>query len=133
MHPTSTLGDALRPVPRHDGTVDLLIAHDRFHDQFCADLPAAEAGLMATTQRLIAQAALEEQSGPRPLWQHVPSSFVIGAEDRNIPAALQRSLAERAQSRRTVEIPGASHAVAVSHPNETADLILQAAHVGAAA
>src|SRR5690606_28588690 len=40
--PGSTLGDALRPVPRQDGGVDLLIARDRFHAQFCADLPALE-------------------------------------------------------------------------------------------
>jgi pimeloyl-ACP methyl ester carboxylesterase len=32
-----------------------------------------------------------------------------------------------------VEIPGASHAVAVSHPDETADLVLEAARVRAAA
>lgn len=131
--PGSTLGDALAPIPHADGSADLLIAHDRFHEQFCADLPAAEAGLMAATQRPIAQAALEEQAGPDPLWKRAPAYFVIGAEDRNIPAALQRSLAERANARRTVEIAGASHAVAVSHPDETADLILEAAGVRAAA
>ncbi|HEY6762619.1 MAG TPA: alpha/beta hydrolase [Baekduia sp.] len=131
--PGSTLGDALRPVPHGDGTVDLLIARDRFHDQFCADLSAHEAGLMSITQRPVAQAALEEPSGPDPLWRHVPSSFVIGVEDRNIPAALQRALAQRANALRTVEVPGASHAVAVSHPAETADLILDAAALRLAA
>jgi pimeloyl-ACP methyl ester carboxylesterase len=130
--PGSTLGDALAPVPHGDGTADLLIARDRFHEQFCADVPDADAELMAATQRPVAQAALEEQSGPRPLWRSVPSSFVISAEDRNIPAALQRSFAERANARRTVEIAGASHAVAVSHPDETAELILDAARLAAA-
>jgi pimeloyl-ACP methyl ester carboxylesterase len=131
--PGSTLGAALQPIPHRDGTIDLLIAHDRFHAQFCADLPAAEAGLMAATQRPVTQAALEEPAGARPLWKEIPSYFVIGAEDRNIPAALQRSLAERANALRTVEIAGASHAVAVSHPEETADLILEAAALRAAA
>jgi pimeloyl-ACP methyl ester carboxylesterase len=131
--PGSTLGDAVRPIPHRDGTADLVIAHDRYHEQFCADLPASTAGLMAATQRPVAQAALEEQSGPEPLWRRIPSYFVIGSEDRNIPAALLRSLAERANARRTVEIAGASHAVAVSHPAETADLILEAARIGAAA
>jgi pimeloyl-ACP methyl ester carboxylesterase len=131
--PGSTLGDALTPIPHEDGSADLVIVHDRFHEQFCADLPAAEAGLMAATQRPIAQAALEEQAGPDPLWRRAPTYFVIGAEDRNNPAALQRSLAERANAQRTVEIPGASHAVAVSHPDETADLVLEAARVRAAA
>jgi pimeloyl-ACP methyl ester carboxylesterase len=131
--PGSTLGDALAPIPHEDGSADLVIAHDRFHEQFCADLPAAEAGLMAATQRPVAQAALEEQAGPDPLWRRAPTYFVIGTEDRNIPAALQRSLAERANAQRTVEIPGASHAVAVSHPDETADVVLEAARVRAAA
>ena len=49
------------------------------------------------------------------------------------PAALQRFMAERAGARRTVEIPGASHAITVSHPEETAELILQAAALPATA
>ena len=57
----------------------------------------------------------------------VPSWFLIGEQDRTIPAALQRFMAERAGARRAVEIPGASHAAAVSHPQETAELILEAA------
>ena len=101
--------------------------HDRFHDQFCADVPAPEAARMAATQRPVTLEALTEPSGDRPLWRELPSWFVIGEQDRNIPAALQRFMAERAGARRTVEIPGASHAVAVSHPEATADLILEAA------
>jgi len=127
MFPGSTLGDAVRPVPLHDGTTDLYIATERFHAQFCADVPAPEAARMAATQRPVTQEALTEPSGGRPLWRELPSWFVIGEQDRNIPAALQRFLAERAGARRTIEIPGASHAVAVSHPQETAEVILQAA------
>lgn len=127
--PGSTLADALQPIPRHDGSVDLAIASDKFHAQFCADVPEREAALMAATQRPVAQAALEEQSGPHPLWRSVPSCFFIGTEDRNIPAALQRSLAERARSRRTVEVEGGSHAVAVAQPEAVAQLILEAAQV----
>jgi len=124
--PGSTLGDAVRPVPLHDGATDLYIMTERFHAQFCADVPAPEAARMAATQRPVTQEALTEPSG-RPLWRELPSWFVIGEQDRNIPAALQRFLAERAGARRTIEIPGASHAVAVSHPQETAEVILQAA------
>ena len=42
-------------------------------------------------------------------------------------------LAERAGARRTLEIPGASHAALVSQPQATADLILEAAAVPAVA
>jgi pimeloyl-ACP methyl ester carboxylesterase len=131
--PGSTLGDALRPVPRSDGTTDLYITTERFHEQFCADVPAPQAARMAATQRPVTQEALTEPSGERSLWREVPSWFLIGAEDRNIPAALQRFMAERAGARRAIEIPGASHAVSVSYPEATADLILQAATLPAVA
>ena len=79
------------------------------------------------------QEALFAPSGERPLWRELPSWFVFGEEDRNIPAELQRFMAERAGARRTLEIPGASHAVTVSQPQATADLILEAAALPAAA
>jgi pimeloyl-ACP methyl ester carboxylesterase len=131
--PGSTLGETLRPVQRGDGTTDLYIVAERFHAQFCADVPASEAARMAVTQRPVTLEALTEPSGARPLWREVPSWFLIGEQDVTIPAALQRFMAERAGARRAMEIPGASHAAAVSHPEETADLILQAAALPATA
>jgi pimeloyl-ACP methyl ester carboxylesterase len=127
MFPGSTLGDALRPVPRSDGTTDLYITTERFHEQFCADVPAPQAARMAATQRPVTQEALTEPSGERPLWREVRSRFVIGEEDRNIPAALQHYMAKRAGAHSTVEIPGASHAITVSHPQAVAHQILEAA------
>ena len=131
--PGSTLGDALQGVLRGDETTDLTIAQERFHEQFAADVPAAQAARMAVTQRPITRAALLEPSGARPLWREIPSWFVFGEEDRNIPKALQHFMAERAQAHRTIEIPGASHAVPVAPPGATAHLILEAAAVRAAA
>jgi pimeloyl-ACP methyl ester carboxylesterase len=133
--PGSTLGDALRPVHRSNGTTDLYIDREIFHEQFCADVPAAEAARMAATQRPVTLEALQAPSGERPLWKQVPSWFLVAGQDRNIPAALQHFMAGRAEARRTVELPSASHAAAVSHPDATARLILEAAAapVGAAA
>jgi len=126
--PGSMLGEAtLRPVPRSDGTTDLFIVQDRFHDLFCPDVPAPRAARMAATQRPATQEALVEPSGERPLWKELPSWFLIGEDDRIIPAALQHFMAERAGARRTTEIPGASHAALVSHPDTTSQLILEAA------
>ena len=133
VFPGSTLGDALQPVPRSDGTTDLTIVEDRFHEQFCADVPAPQAARMAATQRPVTQEALVEPSGERPLWQELPSWFVFGEEDRNIPKELEHYMAERANAHRTIEIPGASHAVSVAHPGATAHLILDAAALHAAA
>jgi pimeloyl-ACP methyl ester carboxylesterase len=115
------------PIPRSDGTTDLRIVAETFHAQFCADVPADQAARMAVAQRPATQEALVEPSGERSLWQHVPSWFVFGEEDRNIPAALEHFLADRAGARRTIEIPGASHALPVSQPDAVAALILDAA------
>jgi pimeloyl-ACP methyl ester carboxylesterase len=121
-------------VPRRDGTTDLYIDREIFREQFCADVPAPEAARLAATQRPVTLQALEEPSGERPLWKQLPSWWLIGGEDRNIPPALQHFMAHRAGARRTVELPTASHAAPVSHPDNTAHLILEAtAPVAAAA
>jgi len=128
MFPGSMVGpETVWPVPRSDGTTDFYIAPDSFHDIFCPDVADPRATLMATTQRPATQEALTEPSGDHPLWKDVPSWFVIGEEDRIIPAALQRFEAERAGARRVVEIAGASHAAAVSQPGAVAELITTAA------
>ena len=133
MFPGSMLGpETARPVPRSDGTTDLHVAPDRFHAIFCQDVPAPQAALMAITQRPATQEALTEPSGDHPLWKDVPSWFVIGEEDHIIPAALQHYMAERAHAHGTLEIPGASHAITVSHPKAVARQILEASAVAAA-
>jgi pimeloyl-ACP methyl ester carboxylesterase len=124
--PGSTLSGVLQRVTRSDGATDLFIARDRFHAQFAADLPAPQAARMAATQRPVAEAALAEPAGARPLWKELPSWFLFGSEDRSIPAAAQRFMAERAGAHRTIEIPGASHAIPESQPEATAAFILDA-------
>jgi pimeloyl-ACP methyl ester carboxylesterase len=133
MFPGSTLAETLLPVQRSDRTTDLSIRLDRFHDQFCADVPTPQAARMGATQRPVAQEALGAPSGERPLWRERPSSFVFGEDDRTIPAALQRHMALRAGAHRTIEIPGASHAIPVAHPGTTAQLILETTAQRAAA
>jgi pimeloyl-ACP methyl ester carboxylesterase len=126
--PGGTLGETLQPVPLVGGGTDLYITQDRYHAQFCADVADAEAKLLAMTQRPITEAALSEPSGD-PLWRSVPSWFVFGDEDRNIPVGAHRLMAERAGSKRTIEVPGASHVVGLTHPDTTAELIAEAARV----
>lgn len=125
--PGSTLAETLVRVPVADGGTDTYISQDRYHQQFCADLPAEQAALMAVGQRPITEGALFEPLGGEALWRSVPSWFVFGDLDRNIPVGAHRIMAERAGSRRTVEIPGASHTVGISYPAEVADLVLEAA------
>jgi pimeloyl-ACP methyl ester carboxylesterase len=125
--PGGTLGEALAPpVKLADGGVDLYIDQAKFHDQFAHDVPAGQAALMAAGQRPITEAALTEKSG-EPAWKSLPSYFVYGDGDKNIPAKALGFMAERAGSKRTVVVKGASHVVMVSHPQVVAELILEAA------
>jgi pimeloyl-ACP methyl ester carboxylesterase len=134
MFPGSMLGEAtVRPVPRGDGTTDFYVAPDSFPDVFCQDVAAPQAARMAVTQRPATQEALVEPSGERPLWKAVPSWFLIGEEDRIIPSALQHYMAGRADARRVVQLPAASHAAPVSQPRAVVDLILEASRLPVAA
>ncbi|GAB3872677.1 alpha/beta hydrolase [Kibdelosporangium lantanae] len=124
--PGSTLGGTISANPLGDGTNDLTIQQDKFRDQFAADVPPQDAALMAATQRPVRDAALTAPAGEA-AWHTIPSWFLIPTADKNIPLEAQRFMATRANSRHTVEIRGASHSVAVSHPGETANLIVEAA------
>jgi pimeloyl-ACP methyl ester carboxylesterase len=125
--PGSTLGAALAPpVALPDGGKDLYIRQERFHAQFAADLPAADAAAAAVAQRPVTAAALDEPSGA-PTWASIPSWSVYGSADRNIPPEAMAFMARRARARRIVEVDGASHVVMASHPDEVARLIVEAA------
>jgi pimeloyl-ACP methyl ester carboxylesterase len=125
--PGSTLGPTLAPpVSLPDGGKDLYIQQDKFHHQFAADVPDADAKLMATTQRPITEAALnEKQTGAA--WKHIPSWFIYGDNDKNIPPEASAFMAARAHTQETVVIKGASHVVMVSNPEPVAKLIESAA------
>ncbi|MBW9118337.1 alpha/beta hydrolase [Rhizobium cauense] len=124
--PGGTLGQALAaPVKLADGGIDLSIDQSKFHEQFAHDVSADEAALMAVSQRPITQAALTEKSGD-PAWKALPSYFIYGDGDKNIPAKALGFMAERAGSKHTVVVKGASHVVMVSQPEAVADLIEEA-------
>lgn len=125
--PGSTLGGTLAaPVPLGGGGNDLYIQQSRFPAQLAADVPLADAKLMAAAQRPVTQAALAEPAGD-PAWKTIPSWFVYGSLDLNIPPAAHAFMAARAKSKHTVVVGGASHVVMVSHPREVASLIEEAA------
>jgi pimeloyl-ACP methyl ester carboxylesterase len=127
LAPGSTLAETLVPVPLTSGGADTYIAPEKYHHQFAADLSAEQARLMAITQRPVTDSALGEPSGDDPLWRSVPSWFLFGELDHNIPAGAHQIMAARAKARGTVEIAGASHVVGISHPAETVRVILEAA------
>lgn len=96
----------------------------QFHAYFAADLPAEQAAFMAQSQvrnlagnfKAIITAAA---------WRTKPSWMLVAGADRIINPALERWYAKRANSK-VVEVPGASHCIYISHPQQAARLIQQA-------
>ncbi|MEU5962271.1 alpha/beta hydrolase [Micromonospora parva] len=124
--PGSTLADTLVQYPVSTGGNEVAIAQDRYHAQFCADASGNMAALMARTQRPITEQALGDQLTGDPAWRSLPSWFVFGDLDKNIPVEAHRFMAERANPRGQRELVGGSHAMAVAQPSEVAESIIEA-------
>ena len=108
--------------------VEFAIDPAKFHDAFAADLPKAQADVMAATQRPVAAAAFTELNGV-PAWKNLPSWAVIATGDKAAGSDVVRSMAARAGAT-SLEVQG-SHVIMVSQPKAVTDVILQA--VGAIA
>ena len=128
-----TLGETLVAFDLPDGDKDLYIAQDKYRSQFSADVSEQESARMAATQRPIVESALNDVA-TKAAWKTIPSWFLFGELDKNIPVTMHRFMAERAGSRRTVEIAGGSHSVGIPEAAQVAELIEEAAAatVGAA-
>jgi pimeloyl-ACP methyl ester carboxylesterase len=116
--------DALVPRPFPQGT-DLYVDTAKFRALFAADIPARTAAQMATAQRPVVLAAIQEKS-TAPAWKTIPSWYLIGRQDQVISPDAQRFMAKRAHSH-TVQI-NSSHVSYISHPAAVTKLILDAAH-----
>jgi pimeloyl-ACP methyl ester carboxylesterase len=124
----SVLNSALVPLhyPAADGgepAVEFAINPARFHDAFAADLPAVEAGVLAATQRPVAELAFSEPTGA-PAWKNLPSWAVVATADKAAGTDVIRSMAKRAGATIT-EVEG-SHVVMISQPQAVTDVILDA-------
>jgi pimeloyl-ACP methyl ester carboxylesterase len=97
----------------------------QFREYFAADLPAEQAAFMARSQ-VLNRAENFKGVISTPAWRSKPSWMLVAGSDRTINPDLERWYATRAGSHK-VEVPGASHAVYVSHPKEVAALIEEAA------
>jgi pimeloyl-ACP methyl ester carboxylesterase len=124
----SLVGPSIRPVPftGPDGTegVDLYLDREAFHEAFAADVDPQTAAVMAAAQRPYAVAAFAGTPSGSLAWKTLPCWYLLGTEDKAIPPALQRFMAERANAT-IVEVP-ASHVSFVSQPEAATQLILQA-------
>lgn len=98
-----------------------------FPNAFVQDIDPNEASIMAVEQKPIHKSALVANSGP-PAWKQIPSWFQISENDRIIPPDVERNFAERMNAT-TISI-NSSHASLVSHPDQVAELILNATKGG---
>jgi pimeloyl-ACP methyl ester carboxylesterase len=125
----SLVGPSIGPVPftGPDGSegADLYLDPEAFREAFAADVDAETAAVMAAAQRPYAAAAFAAAPSGPPAWKTLPCWYLLGAEDKAIPSALQRFMAERANAT-IVEVP-ASHVSFVSQPEAATQLIVQAA------
>ncbi|WP_327313201.1 alpha/beta fold hydrolase [Streptomyces sp. NBC_01235] len=120
----SNLKEWTYPVPGGDPAVEVTIAEDAFPSVFAADVPADVTKILAAAQRPLAAAAFEETAAAA-AWKTKPSWALIAGADEAINPEVERFGAKRAGAT-IVELEGASHAVAVSRPQEVADLIRDA-------
>jgi pimeloyl-ACP methyl ester carboxylesterase len=117
--PPAPLGTQLRP----DATGFLKITAEGVDQDFAQDLPPAERQLVHAVQGPTNVAALGANVST-PAWKGKPSWYLIAAEDRAIPPALQHRMAERTGARTTTV--RASHLAMLSQPAQVAEVILQA-------
>jgi pimeloyl-ACP methyl ester carboxylesterase len=95
-----------------------------FHADFAADVPAAQAELMAHSQVYLSlKAATAPASSPA--WKAKPSFAIVATQDRAINPDLERSMYKRSHAR-TIEV-ASSHVVYISHPAAVASMIEAAA------
>jgi len=95
-----------------------------FLRDFAGDLPEAEAKVLYAVQQPFNKALLAGKT-TNAAWRSKPSFYAVSSEDRTINPDLQRFMARR-MGAATIEVKS-SHLSLISHPDEIARLILQAA------
>jgi pimeloyl-ACP methyl ester carboxylesterase len=98
---------------------------DFFPQNFANDLDPAQARILATAQ-VPPNASIFDTKAGQPAWKSLPSWSLFGSEDRMIHPDQHRWMAQR--SKATAREISASHVPFLSHPDEVAQIILEAAN-----
>lgn len=125
QYPGSQIGPDTTNAISYPGGVDLVIKPESFRQVFAADLPARQAAVLGASQRPV-NAAVFDEKVPASAPAALPKYAVVPTGDHAIAPAAERFMADRAHAT-TVEVPGASHLVALSQPGTVARVIEQAA------
>ena len=96
---------------------------EMFAQVLAQDIDPAEVKVLAAAQKPYNQSISTEKSGP-PAWKQLPTWYGVTENDRIVPPDAQHMFAEQINA--TVLSINSSHASPLSHPNEVAQLILNA-------
>jgi pimeloyl-ACP methyl ester carboxylesterase len=96
---------------------------EMFAQVLAQDIDPAEVKVLAAAQKPYSQPIFTEKAGP-PAWKQLPTWYGVSENDRIVPPDAQRIFAEQINA--TVQSINSSHASPLSHPNEVAQLILDA-------
>lgn len=102
----------------------LILDEQGFVEDFAQDVPAERARVLAAMQGPISPGCFEAKPTAA-AWRGKPSAYAVCTQDRLVPVALQRFLAERMRAT-TVDLPS-SHAPTLSQPEAVARMIIAAA------
>jgi pimeloyl-ACP methyl ester carboxylesterase len=124
----AALAKSFPPAPASAGIVfdgdEGRLTEAAFLKDFADDLPEARAKALYAVQQPFHKALLTGKT-QHAAWRTKPSFYAVSTEDRTINPDLERFMAKR-MGARTIEVR-ASHLSLISHPQEIAKLILQAA------
>jgi pimeloyl-ACP methyl ester carboxylesterase len=110
-------------LPPQDGL--LFLDREKFAASFAADVEPNKARFMADSQVPWGVDALGGAVS-EPAWRTKPSWYLVATDDRMIPPAAQRLMAQRAGAK--VAEHAGSHAIYVSWPDAVAAIIKEAAN-----
>lgn len=96
---------------------------DAFATAFAQNASPQEHAQLAATQRPLAAASISVPVG-HPAWKDRPSWYLIAEDDRMIPAATQRFMAERMHAR--VRVLSADHLPMVTAPDAVTAVVMEA-------
>jgi pimeloyl-ACP methyl ester carboxylesterase len=119
----SVLGTALVPhqYPTDSGTgTEFSIDPAKARDAFAADLTDAQATIIGTIQRPVADLAFGEPNGV-PAWKTLPSWAVVATKDRAAGTDVVRAHAQRAGA--TIKEVDGSHVIMISQPDAVTEVI----------
>lgn len=100
---------------------------DNIREWWAHDVDPIQSSILGAVQKPTNLTGTSEKSGP-PAWRNLPTWYQVSESDRLIPPEVQRTFADRMNA--TILSLNSSHMSLLSHPDEIADLILNATKTG---